>query len=204
MTLHSQSLSPRYSCPLLMFNVAIDQPPQCYWNDIMSCPPGYRGREAGVRMWSPSWADTEVLFGHFKGTLVSLGGDIAQTCQDTLLETTSEACQIHRSSFASRKPPPSFPISPSPLDWDLNRNSSRHIWPVLTPLLPLSAFKLIYQRFIFYQVIHQPSSSTLLLDQRGSISPYAGSQLTLHTFCVSRLVHHHPCSPARHSHPLCA
>lgn len=76
-----------------MFNVAIDLPPHCYWNDIMSLhfPPGHHGFQGGVNMCTFSFVFSlvrermPVVF--FKQANLSLSeGDNIWKGQDALLE----------------------------------------------------------------------------------------------------------------------
>lgn len=70
------------------------------------------------------------------------------------------------------------------LDRDLERNAKRHVLtrscPSPSPICLQADLSALY----LYQAIYQPPPSppTPLLDQRGSISSYTGSQLTPHTF----------------------
>lgn len=94
----------------------------------MSCPPGAsRGCErAVVHVFARTHAFTYLEV----KSASSGGGDNTLKGRDTLLEIISEHATSTALPALLRKPPP-----PNPLDSDLDRNASWHVWPAPSPLL---------------------------------------------------------------------
>ena len=184
-----------------MFNAAIDSPPHCYWNDIMSshCPPGYRGCEAKeeeeeeeeegvcavlhlfVRLCVPVRVFSSR---RFQSNSTLSDGDKSQSGPGHLAGNYQHTCHIHSSSCSSRNAP-SLRHRP---DWDLDRGARG----TFDPLLPLSFLYLPPCWLICALALSshpppppQPTLHLLLLLSgigEGSIWPHAGSQLALHTY----------------------